>query len=73
MLLRKVMYTLQPRVNLINNSTTRECSPISAILECGRINVVLHDLVRLFQNVGVQTARDMPCDVTMERPDAWII
>ena len=64
---------LQPRVDLIDQMPTSVRGPGAAIVVSGGGDGILFDLLGLFEDVGVQSPRDVPGDVAVERPDAWVV
>lgn len=65
--------TLQTSIDLINHGTARVSSPIPAILETGRRNWKIFDVVGAFQEVGVESCGYVPRDVTVHRPYARVV
>lgn len=63
----------QPTVDLIDNSIPRKLTPIPTTLRHRPRNRHFLDILGSFEDTDVQAGADMPSDVAMERPDAWIV
>lgn len=64
---------LDPRVNLRQQVPTRKTRPIPTILIRRRRDHRILNICRPLHDVGVESARDMPGNMAVERPDAGII
>ena len=63
----------QSTINLIHNIMCRIIIPIYTGLVHTLRNVPLLQQLRLFDRVNVQSRANMPRNVAMEWPDAWVI
>ena len=64
---------LQPRINLVHDIMTRIVSPSNtSLLDTVWQDPLLQERL-LLDGVDVQPGADMPCDVAMERPHAWVV
>ena len=56
---------LLPRVDLVDNIAAAPGSPVGARLGYDVGKLFLGNVVRTFENVDIETSRDVPGDVTM--------
>ena len=64
---------LQPAINLIDNILCRIIIPINTDLIHTLRNVSQLQQLRLLDRVNIQSRANMPRNMAMERPDAWVI
>lgn len=64
---------LQSRINLVDHVGTRVSGPTLTKVRGRRGNGKILDIIWTLQDVGIQSTRDVPCDMTMEWPDSRII
>ena len=64
---------LQATINLIHNMIMSISIPINTKLIYTLRNLSLLQLLCLLHRINIQARANMPRDVAMERPDAWII
>lgn len=65
---------LHSAINLIDDIPIRIRLPIhTSLLHNIRNLALLRDIIRPLQEMGIQTPTNMPSDVTVERPNTWII
>ncbi len=65
--------TSQPRINLIDNIMARVRRPSSASVAHSLRQHPLLDRIDLLHHIHVQASADVPRNVAMERPYAWIV
>lgn len=69
------MSFLEPRIDLVDRVSVRVSAPTITKTKC----IVWDGEFRfdkigwVFEDVDVESTTDVPCDVAMERPDAWVV